>query len=207
VRCASGLDYSFFQIPLLGVGFGDDDNLSELFSYYSTILKDSAYSVGVSCQKKILMKTVQPDIIVVSPDGEYLMLVEVTLKKDKQFYGVNQLKPFMVSYGCSVGLVISKERIILLRDSLEKSNGESIYTVGEARLPDSLLPSADEPWNEEQGFEFKSRVQQWLELLKFSSSIKNLPNDLRELFGEQILNLLKIGEVRAAGPRWSKVAR
>jgi len=153
------------------------------------------------------MQTTQPNIIIISPDGEYLMLVEVN---DNSFHiqnTVDQLKQFMASISCSVGLVVSGERIILLRDSLEKSNGESIDIVGEARLPDSLLPPVDQQWKEEQGFEFESRVQQWLEKLKLTSSIKNLPNDLRELLGEPILTLLRLGEIRAAGPRWSKVAR
>jgi len=156
------------------------------------------------------MKTAQPDIVVMSPDGDYLMVVEVKLN-DHQMMGnqnaVTQLKQLMASIGCSVGLVISGEQVILLRDSLEKSDGTSINVVGEAQLPDSLLPPADERWNGNRGLVFESRVQQWLEKLKLASNIKNLPNDLRELFGEPILSLLQLGEVRAAGPRWSEVAR
>ena len=155
------------------------------------------------------MKTAQPDIVVISPDGEYLMIVEVKLNDNsvRNQNVVNQLTNMMASIGCSVGLVVSGERIILLRDSLEKSHGESIDIVGEARLPDSLLPLADEQWKGERGLEFESRVQRWLEKLKLTSSIENLPNDLRELLEEPIMRLLRLGEVRAAGPRWSKVAR
>jgi hypothetical protein len=137
------------------------------------------------------------------------MLVEVNLD-DNSFHSqdvVNQFRHFMASIGCAVGLVVFGERIILLRDSFEKSNGESIDMVGEARLPDYLLPPADEQWKGNPSLEFESRVQRWLEKLKLSSSIKNLPNDLRELFGEPIINLLRLGEVMAAGPRWSKAAK
>jgi hypothetical protein len=155
------------------------------------------------------MKTAQPDIVVISPDGEYLMIVEVKLNDNSvgNRNAVNQLRYLMASIGCSVGLAVSGERIILLRDSLEKSHGESINVVGEARLPDSLLPSADEQWKGERGLEFESRVQRWLEKLKLTSSIENLPNDLRELLGEPVTGILRLGEVRAAGPRWSKVGR
>ena len=97
--------------------------------------------------------------------------------------------------------------MILLRDSLEKYNGESIYVVGEAKLPDSLLPPADEQWKANPGMEFESRVQRWLEKLKLTASMEKLPNDLRNLLGEPIMSLLRIGEVRAAGPRWSKSAK
>ena len=154
------------------------------------------------------MKKAHPDIVVISPDGEYLMIVEVKLN-DNNIHNqeaVNQLRYIMASIGCSVGLVVSGEHIFLLRDSLEKSHGESINVVGEARLPDSLLPPADEQWRGERALEFESQVQRWLEKLKLTSNIENLPNDLRELLGEPIMSLLRLGEIRAAGPRWSKVA-
>jgi hypothetical protein len=156
-----------------------------------------------------MIKTFQdPDIIVTSQDGEYLMLVEVKLKHISiAKSAIEQLKHTMASIGCSVGLVVAGERVILLRDSLEKYNGESIYVVGEAQLPDSLLPPADEQWKGNPASEFESRVQRWLEKLKLTASMEKLPNDLRNLLGEPIMSLLRIGEVRAAGPRWSKSAK
>jgi hypothetical protein len=154
-----------------------------------------------------MMKTSQADIIVTSQDGEYLIIVEVKLKNISVKNAIAQLKHTMASIGCSVGLVVAGDRVILLRDSLEKYNGESIHIVGEANLPDSLLPPADEQWKGNPQIEFESRVQRWLEKLKLTASIENLPNDLRNLLGESIISLLRIGEVRAAGPRWSKVAK
>jgi hypothetical protein len=153
------------------------------------------------------MNTSQPDIVVISPDGEYLMIVEVKLTDSRIHVqeAIDQLKRLMTSMACSLGLVVAKERIILLRDSLELSNGESIIVVGEARLPNSLLPPVDEQWNKELTLE--SQVQRWLEKLKMSMSISDLPSDLRILLSEQIMGLLRFGEVRAAGSRWSKAAR
>ncbi|MCC3405135.1 MAG: type I restriction enzyme HsdR N-terminal domain-containing protein [Microcoleus sp. PH2017_10_PVI_O_A] len=155
------------------------------------------------------MKTSQPDIIVTSQEGEYLIIVEVKLKDigmgDRN--AIEQLKRTMASIGCSVGLVVAGDRVILLRDSLEKYNGESIDVVGEAKLPDYLLPPADEQWKGNPAIEFESRVQRWLEKLKLTASMDNFPNDLRNLLGESIITLLQIGEVRAGGPRWSKVAK
>ena len=118
---------------------------------------------------------------------------------------IEQLKGLMLSRNCSIGVLVFGERIILLRDSLEESNGASIHIVGEAQLPYSLLPPADYQWKGE--IEFESRIQRWLEELKFSSSTEKLPDDLRKLFGEPIINLLRLGEVRAAGPRWSKATQ
>ncbi|MBD1866818.1 type I restriction enzyme HsdR N-terminal domain-containing protein [Cyanobacteria bacterium FACHB-471] len=155
------------------------------------------------------MTAVHPDIVVISPDGEYLMIVEVKLNDafTRHQEAIDQLKHLMASTSCSVGLLICGERVVLLRDSFEQSNGESISIVGEAVLPDSLLPPADHQWQGNRYLEFESRVQQWLEKLKLVSSVKTLPNDLGRLLGEPIISLLRLGEVRAAGPRWSKVAK
>lgn len=107
------------------------------------------------------MNTVHhPDIVVVSPDGDYLIVVEVKTN-DNLFHresAIEQLKCLMASTGCSVGLAVTGNHIFLLRDSLEKSHGESIAVVSEARLPDHLLPSADEQWKGKHGLEFESRV-------------------------------------------------
>lgn len=155
------------------------------------------------------MKTSQPDIIVISPDGEYLMIVEVKLNDIvvRKPMAIEQLRQLMASRNCSLGILVSGECIVLLRDSLEQSNGASIRIVGEAKLPFSILPPADNQWEGKHGLEFESRVQRWLEELKLPSSTKKLPDHLRELLDEQIISLLRLGEVRAAGPRWSKAAK
>jgi hypothetical protein len=49
------------------------------------------------------MKTAQPDIVVTSPDGEYLMIVEVKFDDHKVQDAVAQLKHHMASIGCSLG--------------------------------------------------------------------------------------------------------
>ncbi|MBE9250365.1 type I restriction enzyme HsdR N-terminal domain-containing protein [Dolichospermum sp. LEGE 00240] len=155
------------------------------------------------------MKTSHPDIIVTSPDGEYLMIVEVKLNdvREQGQYAMNQLKRYMIELGCSLGLLVAGERVIVLRDSFDDSQGSSIRVVGEARLPNYLLPPVDEQWRGNPYLEFESQVQRWLEKLKLQTSIDSLPDDLRNLFGGRIINLLRLGEVRAGGPRWSKVAK
>lgn len=154
------------------------------------------------------MNTAHPDIVVVGPDGDYLIVVEV--KTDDNLAhrqsAIEQLKRLMASTGCSVGLVVVGNYIFLLRDSLEKSHGESIAVVSEAKLPDHLLPSADEQWKGKHGLEFESRVQQWLEKLKQTPRLEKLPSDLAELLSEPIMSLIRLGDIRAAGPRWSRVA-
>ncbi|MGG6297531.1 hypothetical protein ACQ4M4_24315 [Leptolyngbya sp. AN02str] len=154
------------------------------------------------------MNTAHPDIVVVSPDGDYLMIVEVKLQNGdaRRRDAIGQLKHLMAAMGCSLGLAVTGEHVVLLRDSLERSHGESIEVVGEANLPNYLRPSADEEWSRANGLEFAARVQRWLEELKQAPNLETLPEDVRDLFAEPVVSLLRIGEIRAAGPRWSRVA-
>ena len=89
-----------------------------------------------------------------------------------------------------------------MRDSLAEYDGASIYIVGEARLPLDLLPPADPQWQGQEGIEFKSRVQNWLEGLKIQANVEKLPTELRNLLNEPVIFLLNWGEIRAAGYRW-----
>lgn len=159
------------------------------------------------------MEISHPDIIVTSPDGEYLMIVEVKLNNlgIHRQSAMDRLKRSMIDFGCSVGLLVAGDCVTVLRDSFDDSHGSSIYVVGEATLPHSLLPPPDEQWSGNlylnRYLEFESQVQRWLEKLKLQTNVESLPDDLKNLFGGRIINLLRIGEIRAGGLRWSKVAK
>ncbi len=75
------------------------------------------------------MNAGSPDIVVMSPEGEYLIVVEVKVddRSVRNQNAIHQIKQIMASTGCSTGLLVAGENVILLRDSLEKFNGESIY--------------------------------------------------------------------------------
>ncbi|MFO5439523.1 MAG: hypothetical protein ACLBM4_12885, partial [Dolichospermum sp.] len=79
-------------------------------------------------------KISHPDIIVTSPDGEYLMIVEIKpndVSKQRQ-YGMNQLQRSMIDFGCSVGLLVAGERGTGLLDSFVVSHGSYSSVVGDA---------------------------------------------------------------------------
>lgn len=149
----------------------------------------------------------QPDIIVVSPDGEYLMLVEIKFTSrgvDQASQAIAQLKQYMVGLGCPNALLIWGETIMLLRDSFEQSDGSSIRVIGAAKLPDTLLPPTQNQSPVQAEWEFATRVQQWMEELALTTNVRQMPEDLQRLFSNPILNLLRIGEIRSGGPRWNK---
>lgn len=151
------------------------------------------------------MKTAHPDIVVLSPEGDCLAVVLVDLSDSplERQRVIKQMKYLMSSIGCSIGLCVLGEHILLLRDSLEQSHGESIDVICQARLPDYLLPSADEQASGARSLQFEARFQRWLEQLKRAPSMETLPSDLRDLFKEPMISLLRLGEIRAAGPRWN----
>ncbi|MDD1474092.1 hypothetical protein MEO41_22670, partial [Dolichospermum sp. ST_sed4] len=85
-----------------------------------------------------------------------------------------------------------------------------VFTTIRLRIPVSLdrgVSTADEQWRGNPYLEFESQVQRWLEKLKLQTNIDSLPDDLKNLFSGRIINILRLGEVRAGGPRWSKVAK
>jgi hypothetical protein len=110
----------------------------------------------------------------------------------------------MVGLGCPHALLIWGETIILLQDSFEQSDGSSIRVIGEAKLPEILLPSSQNQSLTQTEWEFETRIQEWLEGLTLTANVQQLPEDLQHLFGESILNLLRMGEIRSGGPRWGK---
>jgi hypothetical protein len=74
------------------------------------------------------METSNPDILVTGPYGEYLMIVEVKLNDTDtpSQEPIEQPKRLMAAIDCSAGLLVAGDRVILLRDSFEESNGASV---------------------------------------------------------------------------------
>ena len=143
-----------------------------------------------------------PDIVVVNPNGEYLILVEVklnTITKEAE----ERLKKLMVSIGCSLGLLISTTHIILFRDSLRELDGQSIQTIESAQLPLNFFYLENKSDTKQRHDELESKIQQWLEKIKSSFNINDFSPELQKIL-EYISPLLQIGEVRAAHLRYLK---
>ena len=143
-----------------------------------------------------------PDIVVVNPNGEYLILVEVklnTITKEAE----ERLKKLMVSMGCSIGLLISTTQIILFRDSLRELNGQSIQTIESAQLPPNFFHVENKSDTKQWHDELEAKIQQWLEKIQSSVNIDNFSPELQKIL-EYISPLLQIVEVRAAHLRYLK---
>lgn len=131
------------------------------------------------------------DIVVTSPTGHRALVVEAKLRGGLD-EATSQLREYMRAVGADVGLVVTRDRIRILR---EMYRGEpSIQVVGEfpTQLADGLAGAVD-------GVDFEDRIQRWLESLRDQEQSTTDPR-LAPLV-EHVLPSLAEGTVRAARPR------
>src|SRR5678816_350204 len=95
------------------------------------------------------------DIVVTSSTGHFDLVVQVKLSGELEFT-TTQLSEYMSRVGASVGLVVGREAIRILRDTYRSR--PSIHVVGEfpIALARGLRPGTD-------AVEFEVQVQKWLE--------------------------------------------
>ncbi|HXP61615.1 MAG TPA: hypothetical protein VN829_14050 [Dongiaceae bacterium] len=140
----------------------------------------------------------QPDILVTSPDEPRVTLViEAKLQLPNLDRAEAELKQYMVSMQCPIGMLVTPERMWLYRDSYTTRAPDSIHRVGEYNIQ-SL-------WREPpptEGTRFETFVQRRLEDLA-KTPPQELPSDLRDALREYILPAITTGDVRAAHPRYS----
>jgi hypothetical protein len=139
----------------------------------------------------------RPDILVTTPDEpRAALVVEATVQLSDLDRTEQQLKEYMVSMQCPVGLLVTPERIHLYRDLYTDRSPRSVQRIGEY---DAAPLWAHRP--PEDPVRFEGFVQDWLERLT-DQPTRHLPRELGEALREYVLPALSQGEVRAAGPRW-----
>jgi hypothetical protein len=154
------------------------------------------------------------DILVTARNGtKRLLVVEVKGRNADPAVlhnGEEQLRRYMKSMRCPVGLLVTTNHIRLLRDEYLTESPASIGVVGDYPTPPPLSRWQDESiWSTrpQPGLAFEEAVQHWLEELSHPFGQEGLSEDLRRAIDEHILPALNQGEVRAAGPRWRHGAR
>ena len=142
----------------------------------------------------------QADIIVSSPDStEVRLVVEAKLRNPDMRNAENQLRNFMLSMRCPLGLLISPQRLWVYIDRFTSDSEDSIEKLGEFDIS-SLMRFGSSAVADSIAFE--NAVQAWLENLS-ANVTRNPPSDpkLREIINHYILPAVESGIVRAAGPR------
>jgi hypothetical protein len=138
----------------------------------------------------------QPDIVVTTPGGtDVSLVVEAKTTLPDLERTEEGLKIYMILMQCPTGLLITRERMWLYRDSYTSRSPQSIRRVGEF----NLKPLWEQPPPEQEA-RFETFVQHWLEDLT-KQPAEELPNELRAAVREYILPAVMGGDVRAAHPR------
>jgi hypothetical protein len=116
-----------------------------------------------------------------------------------------QLKRFMSTMSCPVGLLVTPQILRLYHDQYTSLSDDSIAKVGEFDVGNILhLEPAGKGRQDE--FDLESAVQSWLESLATESGLRKLPADLRRAALFYIIPAISQGSVRAGHPREPLVA-
>jgi|ERR1700691_2960207 hypothetical protein len=140
------------------------------------------------------------DIIVSSPDStEVKLVVEAKLRVPSMEVAESQLKNFMLSMRCPLGLLMSPERLWIYIDRFTSDSEDSIEKLGDFDISELVKFSS---FAIADGIAFEIAVQMWLE--KLPSIIgPDRPRDpkLRQIINHYLIPAVETGVVRAAGPR------
>ena len=147
-----------------------------------------------------------PDILVSSPDAhDIALVVEVKLHDDDLEQTEQQLKRYMFGMRCPLGLLVTPERMRLLRDTYTSYAPESIEWIGDYPIQglfeEALARHPKDTDVAVGAFRLEDAVQAWLERLASGTGLASLSPDLRDALKEYVLPALEQGEIRAAGPR------
>jgi hypothetical protein len=148
----------------------------------------------------------EPDILVMSPDGDEIILVaQVKVHENWLNQEEQQLKRYMFGMRCPLGMLVTPESLRLFRDTYTSYGQESIERIGEystrGLFDDALARYPRDDNAAIRGFLLEDAVQAWLERLAAGADLSELPPDLKNAMEDHVLPALVYGDVRAAGPR------
>ena len=143
----------------------------------------------------------RPDIFVVDPElWRNFLVVKATTSDAEPPRGVAQLKSYMNSNGCRVGLLVTPKRFRIFRHSFNSDSADAVTEI--ANFPTDLV--IEIPPGELRESAFEDLVQGWLERLQAWQV--RLPSEVRRPIEENIVAYLYPAEIRAAHPREQPVA-
>jgi hypothetical protein len=144
----------------------------------------------------------RPDIVALDNEAQQFVLVAEakTTIPDAEFSSTErQLKWYMASMRCPVGLLVTPQRLRIYHDQYRGSPEDSVILVGDFDVSqvfkkfDLLRRDADPA--------FQSLVQEWLENLGTEAGMNALPDDLRDAARLYLLPAVTHGALRAGHPR------
>jgi hypothetical protein len=144
----------------------------------------------------------QPDIVSLDNEAQQFVLVAEakTTIPDAEFDSTErQLKWYMASMRCPVGLLVTPQRLRIYRDQYSGSPDDSVILVGDFDV--SQVFKKFDPLRRDADPAFQTLVQEWLEGLGSDAAMNSLPEELREAAQLYLLPAITHGALRAGHPR------
>ena len=137
-----------------------------------------------------------PGLLVFEP-GEVspTLVVETTASARDVAASREHLRQHMAHAGVPLGLVVTPERVVLLRHRYTSYDANSIVV-----LADDLVPGLFGAEGSQVSFE--AQVQRWLDGLPSGAGWEHLPSSLAAALRDEIVPVLLAGPVRTSGPRY-----
>ncbi len=147
------------------------------------------------------------DIVVSSPDSTELKLVVETKLDTKNLSSAEtQLKKYMLSRHCPVGLLVTPQKLWIYRDRFTSQHEDSVERLGEFDATNLFgFHQKRPPADRSSELQFELAVQSWLEDLAKGTVdtklIKQRDKKLWDILSAHVIPAVESGVVRAAGPR------
>lgn len=105
----------------------------------------------------------------------------------------------MANAGVPLGLVVTLDRVAVLRNRYTGSDPDSIAVLGDYETTGIFGSSNSE-------VVFEAGVRRWLDGLSAGSGWELLPSGLAEVLRDEVVPALRAGAVRTSGPRFESHA-
>jgi hypothetical protein len=138
-----------------------------------------------------------PDFLVTEFGSSHALLIIEAKAHGQLAEAEPQLKRYLWKMSCPLGMLVSPQKIVLLRNRFTGYSDDSIERVGEYPSPESWRSVEGLP----TGFDFEAFVYAWLEKMKRSGQPRDVSPDAASALSELVLPSLTQGEIHAAGPR------
>jgi len=144
----------------------------------------------------------RPDIVVVAPGSpsRILLVVETKLRDSDNSSMENQLRQYMISMSCPVGLLVTPTHISVFKDTYTRRSEDSIERMGPYPVPSDWAVSKVASSGTARGADFEQAVRSWLEQVSASGAIKGFPRDASDAFDSYVIPALSTGVIRGSGP-------
>lgn len=144
----------------------------------------------------------RPDIFVVAPSSptRILLVVEATYRDEINSSRESQLKHYMLSMGCPVGLLVTPAHVSIYRDTYTDRSEASIERIGPYPVPPNWTVASALGGGSFREIDFEQRVRSWLEQIGASGTVKGFPREASDAFSSYVIPALSSGLIRGSGP-------